>query len=667
LIHYKRYEPVASPGLLLPEGTEAESLGSGEAVDLVVIRSEPGQSAAGFPASNPGYTVHPRRVLLPPLVPLDLAAQHPGTLDGDPAETFEKVQQAMGRLGGNGRGFSGQVSLPDPAADGLAAFPTRRPGEVAAGLALSRYAQLWPDLNAKELELGEPQPGVSPVGWQGERLMVRLAPGEQVTLELSTFLDGNSLDHFAAKEMLPEESENAALAGRHPLLTPARTVRLVHAVRRPINEPGGKLQPQRQPSETFVTLDPQPDGLQVDPKSTARLEIIAAWTEFDDDRMTTVEGAPVQAVTLERDDHALPEALRHEFGDTRHRRVSYTLTAVSRFRQFFHDDEDPERFLARTPLPTVSVPSSARPAPPTVLAVYPSFSWEQENLANPDFPGIFLRRRRMAGLRVELGRPWFLTGEGERLAVVTGPHADPLEAVRPFLSRAGRDPIWNTPAPAQWLTPQDFTTTAGSIENVMLDEAGAQVVAVPHEVWFQEGRWHADIALPGLAAASYNPFVRLAVARYQSESLAGLQLSPVTLTDMVPLLPARTLTVKTQFTLIGLLEATLEGLGPAGPLPNRVDVVVEHRPLPAGALDGPFELTALDGDQEELAGWTVTSSRSGRLGQAIQVELPPPGDGLVRIRVREVEQIGGQAAATAGTPAELSERVVFTDVFTGRF
>jgi hypothetical protein len=201
----------------------------------------------------------------------------------------------------------------------------------------------------------------------------------------------------------------------------------------------------------------------------------------------------------------------------------------------------------------------------------------------------------------------------------------------------------------------------------MLDEAGAQVVAVPHEVWFQEGRWHADIALPGLAAASYNPFVRLAVARYQSESLAGLQLSPVTLTDMVPLLPARTLTVKTQFTLIGLLEATLEGLGPAGPLPNRVDVVVEHRPLPAGALDGPFELTALDGDQEELAGWTVTSSRSGRLGQAIQVELPPPGDGLVRIRVREVEQIGGQAAATAGTPAELSERVVFTDVFTGRF
>jgi hypothetical protein len=160
--------------------------------------------------------------------------------------------------------------------------------------------------------------------------------------------------------------------------------------------------------------------------------------------------------------------------------------------------------------------------------------------------------------------------------------------------------------------------------------------------------------------------VRLAVARYQPDSLAGLQLSPVVLTDMIPLLPARTLTVNTKSDQIGLLEATLEGLGPSGPLLNRVDVVIEQRRLSAGALEGPFELTILDSGQEEPTGWTVISSNNGQLGQAIQVELPPLENGLVRIRVREVEQISGQTAATVGTPAELSERVVFTDVITTR-
>jgi hypothetical protein len=54
-------------------------------------------------------------------------------------------------------------------------------------------------------------------------------------------------------------------------------------------------------------------------------------------------------------------------------------------------------------------------------------------------------------------------------------------------------------------------------------------------------RWFVDIALN--ATGALWPFVRLAVARYQPQSIAGCELSPVAFTSWVQPLPTRTLTV----------------------------------------------------------------------------------------------------------------------------
>ena len=60
---------------------------------------------------------------------------------------------------------------------------------------------------------------------------------------------------------------------------------------------------------------------------------------------------------------------------------------------------------------------------------------------------------------------------------------------------------------------------------------------VAYEAKFDASRqlWYADIQMsPG---PSYRPLVRLAVARYQPNSLPGLELSPAVATDLVQLLP----------------------------------------------------------------------------------------------------------------------------------
>ena len=666
---YRRYEPVASPAVVLPDGLAPETLGPGESDDLVVIRSDAGINVDEFAKQNPRYTSTTTRALLPPLVSLALAEQHPGVLDGEVDGTWELMKRALALLAKISTPVAGDIALPDPAAGGVTAFPQREPGGVSAELAARQWTEAWPELNPKQLELREPQAGGSPLEWQDNRLVARLDRAEQLTLELSTFLrSGDFLDHFATRDLMPQESETTALLGRHPLLTPARVVTLVHAVRRPMSDPQGNLQPQRKPGETFALLAPQPSLLNIHPGSTVKLDVSASWSERHDDTTSEIVGSPVQSVIIGRGDGALKDRLQQEFGDTRHRRISYTLTAVSRFRRFFHEDEGADAFLARTTLQPVSVPSSARPTPPIVLSTLPSFRWEQDGEDRAGSSGMIVRRR-LSGLRIELQRPWFQSGEGEMLAVVVAQDNEPPAQLRPFLTQAGGDPIWDTPRPRHWLTGQAFTSGAGEITAVALEEARTPVMVVPHVVWFHEGRWYADITLPELAASSYCPFVQLAVARYQPESLPGLELSAVVLTEMVPLLPARTLTMSTSSVSAGMLEATLEGVGASGPRPNRVDLIVEQCVLPPGMKASAVNLSALAPTSDAIPAWVVHASTSGSLGSSLAVALPSTGAGPLRIRVREVELIGsgGEVAAQVGTAAELTERTVFTDLITGSF
>jgi hypothetical protein len=183
------------------------------------------------------------------------------------------------------------------------------------------------------------------------------------------------------------------------------------------------------------------------------------------------------------------------------------------------------------------------------------------------------------------------------------------------------------------------------------------VTVVAYDAAFVGDWWVADVELPSIAAGSYRPFVRLAVARYQRESLAGLELSEVVRTDLVQLLPERTVTVETAGSD---LVVKVDGLGPEGPNENRIDVILEKRTAPS-AID-LSALTSGDG----VDAWTAveTPPPSG-LGQQISIPRPAAPAGTLRLRIREVELLapaGQPPAAQTGSPGELAERTVFTDL-----
>ncbi|MEO3787596.1 hypothetical protein ABGB12_30080 [Actinocorallia sp. B10E7] len=679
---YARYEPVASPDVVLPEGVLINLLGPGESTEHIVVRSDPvadlDVSAYG---ERFGYRVDDERVLLPPATTVDIAEQHGMfDLDGDDAEvnrlTWEWVKRALSASGEAGAEGAG---LPDPAAGGVVVTDVR-PGAAAVQPRDWDGVDRWPDLLPKTLELTTPSPGRPQVGWEDGRLVVRLAPAEQITLQLSTFPRKGIIDDFALHAFdLPENSLEAAQQGRHPMLTPARTLTLVHAVQRPLRAPETVLLPSREAGATFAGLAPQTPLL--DPKSTVRLEITAGWQDQMDRTMYSVSDVQIASLDIDQDDPAQPATLfRHEFGDTRHRRVTYTLRAVSRFRHYFRDSDDPQQFTQTRTLPPVNIPSTSRPAPPVVLSARPAFLWKETGgLDTPS--GVLTRERLGTRVRLALQSPWHTTGVGESLAVVVRPEIDgsdlPDERLANFISRAGHDPIYPSVGfRGGGPFASHITTGAGPERRLRLKEADADVVIKPHEPTYSEEEkcWLCDVAFAGSGVASFDyTFLQLAVARYQPNSLDGLFLSDVVKTDMVPLLPGRTLRVTR---LPDGFEVRLTGAVSAAPAVNRVDFLLERCRAPEGMPADRVELIDLGPESSTVPAWVFShvlspvpkpAGLSPALKHWTSRFFVAPGTGSFRLRVREVELIPNReprpgAHLHSGKPGEITERLVFTDV-----
>ncbi|MCW2760305.1 MAG: hypothetical protein JWR85_506 [Marmoricola sp.] len=605
-VPYLRHQPVSPPMVTVP--ATATVLGPGGSPDVLVIR-----------ADAPDYPVNDERSITAPLTSLDVAEGH-GVLDGRDATTHERVRQAM------------TAGLPDPASAGVMVFVDPAPGGTNPHATPWPWSEDWPGRPEKTIRL-VPRPAGEDE-WvdlaDADTALVRLAPSEQVTVALSSFLPGNFADHFALHQWHTiGATAQVVQHGRHPMATPPHELTLVHAVRKPINQPAGAFTVQQVEGGVSAVLVPQPVMLTIHARSTVQLQVAASWTEVSDEQDDVRVRVSVQNFHIEAGDTELGAPLVHQLGDTRHRLVTYTLTAVSRFRHLYRSDEDEARFVNEGTVAGVSIKSTVRPVPPAVRAVVPAFRWTRSS------EGGVVRRVRSGGtLRVELLRPWRVTGEGEQLAVVVD------------RSESARDPIWSPSGVERALGADDFAS-ASEVSTTALP--GATVAA--YDVKFAEDRWVADIELPGVAAASYRPFVRLAVARYQRESLPGLSISDVVLTDLVQLMPERTLTVETSS-----LNVRLDGVGPVGPHPNRVDVIVESR-----ASDGTSDVAVL-APGTGLDAWTPVATTPTVLGLTVQVARPASGASTFRIRVREVEVLSDFDVSRAGTADELEERVVFTDV-----
>jgi hypothetical protein len=124
-----------------------------------------------------------------------------------------------------------------------------------------------------------------------------------------------------------------------------------------------------------------------------------------------------------------------------------------------------------------------------------------------------LRTRRRNGrvVRVWLDRPWLVSGDLERLAVIVNQ------------STVGRDPAGRRGEPAGALVASQFPRNVFAATN--FDGSGLDVAV--HNVSFDQarGRWFCDIQLSG--ALGYRPWVSLNVARFQPDAIAGQHLSLV--------------------------------------------------------------------------------------------------------------------------------------------
>jgi len=384
---------------------------------------------------------------------------------------------------------------------------------------------------------------------------------------------------------------STSVIGSNWMLTPAAKVKLVHAVDKPLITPvfTSRAHAERKAGDVHAAIV---DWMPINGKSTSKLEVKATWPETIDtgsgvpkwgDTALPASGLAFSLspqtgdTTILHRGAALPTMVsthwgvvpktgmliatrdmstqRHFFGDTKHRHVTYTATAASRFQQHFADRSDLS-FTVTTPAPgkTIHVPASARPAPPQIDYIIPTFGWTRSETTS---------KRSGGGLRVYLKRPWFSTGEDECLGVVLWQVASSWTgtgAAEPFVTQWGHDPMFSTAGhlPVLWPTLSNFKSTTWTRTGLSLVEAPSGSVrtvktaayAVQYDA--ETDRWFADVVID--QGSAYFPFVKLSLARFQPYALDGLELSRVVLADFAQLTPERNASVawsadKASFTL----------------------------------------------------------------------------------------------------------------------
>jgi hypothetical protein len=133
-----------------------------------------------------------------------------------------------------------------------------------------------------------------------------------------------------------------------------------------------------------------------------------------------------------------------------------------------------------------------------------------------------------------------------------------------LVTQWGLDPFWDTALPKTKTSAADFPARVHH-ESVKLQERPDDPVVqvVGHRVRWDELRhlWYCDIELePG---ASYMPFVRLALVRYQPNALHGAKISKVVLGEFAQVLPRRKAVFQRSGSSVGVtLRGTVPHFGP---------------------------------------------------------------------------------------------------------
>ncbi len=491
--------------------------------------------------------------------------------------------------------------LPDLAANGISlvfpeagrdrsiAFPFGTEGFTAS------YRGSWPEIRSFRLELqGSDKLEGRLVGTE---LRIGLPPGDVQRFRLASSISKPDLDIFGLWRILPPilrdnpDISEAAADGWLWALTPFEDVTLVHAVPRPLEapRPTALAATRRGIGSTEVVFS---GAVDVHGPSTEQLTAEATWVDPIDDLsldgpneraqggiafttrireeedLAVLSGLPTDVkVPIPGFEPVWVHGVSHPIGDTRHHRVRYRMRASTRFREYFDPEalvpEPDDPSLPRDdgqsvvgPETTLNVPSSAPPAPPIVHSVIPLLRWDEGT--EPEQPVAF-RRRRRGGVRIYLERPWYSSGEGELLGVLLAPGGSDI-GMGTLASQWGSDPIWvgrEVTSRAMFVELDNLLRAAGLDDRpgdalpvtapvelpLGTSREAPDVLVLGYKPQYNPKRqlWYVDVAIePG---SRMWPFVRLSVARYQPDSIAGCHLSAPVLCDYAQLTPERTASI----------------------------------------------------------------------------------------------------------------------------
>lgn len=706
---FLRYEPLETPPLALVGNAElADRQWDGESLQRAALRT--------FNATPDLNTVRIHeevgRHVVPGRVGHRFAEWH-GMLDRDgrpdPALYATLLEQDKALLfhvvTGAGEGGRAAAQFTYPVAKPGFELPyLPDPLAVGAGLVVSGvrgidptvvhripfYADLWDDSltpdgwpHARPFTIVACE-GVGEAKWVPDRREFRipLPKAERARVRISALLTKEGIERMRLAWLLKrrdraawEKIEPLVLAGQHWMFTPWRILELVHAVQKPLVVPHADvIRAQRGFRQTTATLT---FVAPVHSKSSARIDVQAHWQEPRDGagglrrevfsalaferrlaRLESPDGAPYRIVG------------RHPLPDTRYRRIRYSVSASTRFREFMPEalrvEASGKSTAVVAPEVVTRVASSAPPPPPSVVQVVPTFGWSRQ------FGGTGSQTswRGGGGLRIYLDRPWFASGYNEMLAVVL-----PLERDRPAaddgprpapVTQWGADPIWvsprrgklsgmapelsdfplavwSSPLPDTGLDPEHYpaeerempTGPDGRLEvsPLWLPEGGRQVQIAPHAAAFDEARglWFVDVVVRSQQA--YFPFIRLALARYQPCSEDRMHLSSAVLTDVQQLAPDR-LAVVTDVSRAGM---TIKRVAVHGVSPDNSGAA--H----AGLVQVEVQRLRVGADPD--LGWATVPQTAIPAHAPIHVPVhrsPRPGNALEREQARTASQWLGE-------------------------
>lgn len=554
-----------------PITVRGQERGFGEAGDVAVLRDADDPRYA-----TPEYKLH----VLPPEVPLRIAEKH-GVFDSlSGAASWELIASHRRSLKRDAAKPDSDESteplaseavltdelytpyLPDPMVrQAVLTLP-----DNAGTVDLPRFDDLPGRARGKELARScrlifrRGENGVT-ARLRGRDMLIDVSPGRVHRFTIAARLSPDDLAVSALARRQARDPEIAphlvapAARGQLPTLAPSATITVLYATQRPLVPPafGRPLIMPRKADDTTAAL--ADDALHFDRDSTGRLDVYAGWEDPVDDpanpgwtsrksvmhaggvEIDLLDGKPLDPIELEA---MARSPLSHDFGDTRHHEVSYTVHATSRFADFYPDEitDDADNTSLVSQQVRLHVPSTAPPAVPSVAFVLPTFSREDSGPVpgNPEHR----RKHRGAGLRVYLNRGWFSSGAGEQLALVLANPRTP-QALRETVSEWGLNPLRNSaPLPGPL---EDTHVWGGDRRIEHWPITGGSLALVLYDVMWSDEHHLPFVDIELLSQRAFMPLIRLALARFQAHAIEGCELSGIARSDFVPLSPGRAVTV----------------------------------------------------------------------------------------------------------------------------